>query len=474
MTPTVKIKLFSLMLVLTFFVFGCKKSIQIPPPIGTITTSQVFSTDNQALSAVSGIYHKMMQSGLIITNGGMSIYSGLSADELIPYNQSLSDESQFYKNTLVSTNNVIGSQMWASTYSNLYGANAVMEGLQNYSGVHDSVRRELTGEAEFVRAFYNFYLINLFGSIPLVTTINWHKTNLLGRSPVDQVYQSIIADLKDASSLMGKDYSIGNGERIVPTKWAAMALLARVYLYLGDWEKAIQQADTIIENTSLFNLVSNPDSVFLANSTEAIWQLQQSNVGSTRNATPEGFALIPLVLDSIYPPYVYLSNTLLTSFEPNDKRRIKWVDSTTYYGSLYYFPYKYKVGPGQAISGAPDAEYYMVLRLAEIYLIRSEAFAQENDLANSSKDLNIIRKRAGLPPHVASSKSDLLATIAHENRIEFFSEWGHRWLDLKRTGQATSVLSPIKASWIPSAQLYPIPLGDILTDPNLTQNPGYQ
>jgi hypothetical protein len=66
-----------------------------------------------------------------------------------------------------------------------------------------------------------------------------------------------------------------------------------------------------------------------------------------------------------------------------------------------------------------------------------------------------------------------LASITHERQTELFCEWGHRWLDLKRTGQAGAVLAPIKSQWTPDAQLYPIPQQELTVDPNLTQNPGY-
>ena len=453
---------------------NCKKLITIPPPVGSITTSQVFSSDNQAQSAMTGIYYNMINNQNF-SRYGMSIFGGMSADELLIFNKTQTPYVQFQENDLTSSNAIVSGNFWANPFSALYGANSVIEGLSTSAGVHDSVKNELIGEAEFVRAFSNFYLVYLFGDIPLITTINWHKTNLLSRTSVSEISQTIISDLKDAQSRLPSDYSVGLSQRIIPNKWAATALLARAYLYQQQWDSAQIEASLIINHSGLYRLTTGLDSVFLINSNEAIWQLQQDNVGgSTYNATPEGGQLIPVALNSHYPPFVYITNSLLTAFEPGDQRRIEWVDSTKYTGSQYYFPYKYKMGKGSASAGGAYTEYYMVLRLAEQYLIRAEAETKLGDLSDAAADLNIIRNRAGLPNTTANIQADMLTAIAHERQVELFCEWGQRWLDLKRTGQATTILSLNKGFTVNSnALLFPIPISELIVDPNLTQNEGY-
>ncbi|MHA4806564.1 RagB/SusD family nutrient uptake outer membrane protein [Flavitalea flava] len=415
----------------------------------------------------------MITNALSFSSGGLSIFAGLSADELIIFDQTKNDYVEFQQNSIATSNPFITNNLWGNPYSILYAANSIIDGLQNNSGVHDSVKNELTGEAEFIRAFCNFYLINLFGEIPMVTTTNWHKTSLLGQTKVPAVYQTIIADLLDAQHRLSVDFSVGSGQRIVPNKWAATALLARVYLYIQDWKDAELQATTIIENTTLFSLATDLNSVYLTNSSEAIWQLQQNNSGAviSYNTTPEGYQLIPP--DSNFAPFACLSEKLLAEFEPGDKRKTYWVETVSYKGGKYSIPYKYKAGPGQATINGPYSEYYMVFRLAEQYLIRAEARANQNNLGAASSDLSVIRARAGLSEISFTYQTDLLSAVANERQIELFAEWGNRWLDLKRTGQATSVLSPIKPHWTENALLYPIPLAELRTDPNLVQNNGY-
>jgi hypothetical protein len=120
----------------------------------------------------------------------------------------------------------------------------------------------------------------------------------------------------------------------------------------------------------------------------------------------------------------------------------------------------------------------MVFRLAEQYLIRAEARAQQGNVSGSQSDLNAIRTRAGLPNTTANDKASLLTAIQHERQVEMFTEWGHRWFDLKRTGTidaVMSVIAPAKGggAWNSNKALLPLPLGDLQADQNLTQNPGY-
>jgi hypothetical protein len=117
-----------------------------------------------------------------------------------------------------------------------------------------------------------------------------------------------------------------------------------------------------------------------------------------------------------------------------------------------------------------------VLRLAEQYLIRAEARANQNNIAGAVDDINVIRTRAGLPAvSQGVSKDQCLLAIEQERRIELFTEWGHRWFDLKRTNRADAVLSTLKSpNWQSADRLYPIPQSELETDVHLNQNPGYE
>ena len=117
------------------------------------------------------------------------------------------------------------------------------------------------------------------------------------------------------------------------------------------------------------------------------------------------------------------------------------------------------------------------MRLAEQYLIRAEARAEQDKLIVSMEDVNKIRQRSNLSAiNILDSDLDqdeVITIILEERRKELFTEWGHRWFDLKRRRKADPILSSKKPHWEDTDVLYPIPEDELLKNPNLIQNPGY-
>ncbi len=448
---------------------GCNKIVKIDDPNNTITTQKAFATDADATSAIVGIYNKLSKSAnpTIFTNGALTLFPGLSADELQYFNNDATI-SPFETNSLLSTNTFVDISFWNAPYFSIYQSNSAIEGLQASSSISQNVKDQLMGEAKFIRAFCHFYLTNLFGDVPLLTTTSWAKTDTMHRTPTTTIFQQIIKDLQDAQNLLPKDYSSYNGERTRPTYYVATALLSRVYLYLQQWAKAEDLASIVINNNSSFILLSDLNKVFLANSTEAIWQLEVNN-NLSPFATWEAYNIIPANHQSA--PKYFMTSTLLNAFENDDKRRNFWVDSTIYLGSVYHYPSKYKIRVG---SLGNVQEYYTLLRFAEIFLIRAEARAYQNKLGEAAEDINTIRHRAELAPIIVTTQSDLIKEIAQERKIELFAELGHRWFDLKRTNQASTVMSILKSpNWQDTDTLYPIPYSETIANPNLSQNKSY-
>jgi hypothetical protein len=272
----------------------------------------------------------------------------------------------------------------------------------------------------------------------------------------------ITQDLEEAAANLSSSYP--DEERLHPNKYAALALLARVYLYRGMWDKAEAAANQVIVS-GLYTPLPALSEVFLKNNTEAIWQLQPIN--SQYQDTYEGSVFIPA-----YPganPQYYLTDHILEAFEQNDQRKTDWINSTVFQNHTYYYPYKYKIG----YQATDQPEYYTVLRAAETYLIRAEARAQQNNIAGATEDLSVVRERAGLNPITLPGKEQMLDAISHERQVEFFAEWGHRWFDLIRTGKADAVLAGVKSNWSSTAKLLPVPQSNINFNNQLTQNPGY-
>jgi hypothetical protein len=468
-----------------FAISGCKKFTEVGFPETSNNANVVYNTDVQAIGVLTGIYAKMettLLSNPVIL--GMPVFTGLSSDELTLFDKNNTALGPYYTNTLSGQMPV---SFWSNIYPVIFVTNSALDGLSSSTGLTPSVKQQLLGEAKFIRAFCYFYLVNLYGDVPLVLTTDYKKNALLARTSKDLVYQQIIDDLKDAQNLLSENYLDGSltpysskAEKVRPTKWAANALLARTYLYTKDWANAEAQATSVINNSTLFSL-DTLNGVFLKNSKEAIWQLQPIRSGIFSNTQEGAIFKLPSTGPNTSQYPVYLSPFLLNTFEPNDQRKSKWVDSVVVSISgvpkTFYYPSKYKIGQ----KNTAVAEYSMVLRLAEQYLIRAEARTQQNNLGNAIADLDMIRQRAGLPlianTNPGISQSALLDTILHERQVELFTEWGHRWLDLKRINKVDAVMSVVTpqkgGTWETTDQLYPIPVTELQKDPNLTQNSGY-
>lgn len=465
-------------LLFTLVTSGCKKLIDIPAPADQIVDNNVYTNDATAISVLTGLYTTMSSDAYFTGLQSISLLAGLSADELSLHNSVTSISHLSYYANALSMNTVTGSELWSPLYNYIYKCNAAIEGLMTTDALTPAVKKQLLGEIKFMRAFYYFYIVSLFGDAPLAVTTDYKVNTLLSRAPKIQVYQQIIEDLKEAQSLLSTEYLDGNlqpytdmKERLRPTQWAATALLSRVYLHTGDYTNAEVQANSVINNSSLYNLTALSDA-FTMNSPEAIWQLQPVIIG--RNTEDGWVFIIPPTGPNDQNP-VFISPQLLNKFEAGDLRKTEWIRSVEVTGSTYHYPFKYK----SATLDEPLSEYLMVLRLGEQFLIRAEARAQQNNIAEAQSDLNVIRKRANLTNTTAADKASLLAAIQNERQVELFTEWGHRWLDLKRANNIDAVMSIITpqksngAAWQSYQQLYPLPSSDIESAPNLTQNAGY-
>jgi hypothetical protein len=354
--------------------------------------------------------------------------------------------------------------MWKQLYTYIYSTNSIIANLEASSAIPANYKPAMEGEVRFLRALNYFYLVNLYDSVPLTTTPDYTINSRLSRVGVNQVYDTIVSDLLHASVDLGINFTTA-GNRIRASKWAATALLARVYLYQQNWVQAEAQASAVI-GSGLYTLDSL-NNVFLYTSKEAILQLE--SLGGNLYSF-DGYLFDA---NATNVPLFQLSTTLLKAFESGDARKTHWAKSTVLGGTTYYFPYKYKLNSGSGTATTPTTEPTMELRLGEQYLIRAEARAQQGNTTGAAADLNLIRKRAGLPATTASSQADLLMAIYHERQVELFTELGHRWFDVKRTGQADAVFGAEKAGWVSTDAWYPIPFQDIQVDVNLTQNSGY-
>lgn len=438
-------------------------------PNDRITGVTVYNDDATALSALDGLYSQLFNTSFAAGgNQSVTFLAGLSSDDFViasPFEEMI----EFAENEIFPSN-TYNLNLWGGAYSTVYMANALMEGVEGSTELGADTQDQILGGTKFVRAFTYFYLAQLYGEVPLVLTPDYEENATAASATSQQIYDQILTDLGEALELLGPDYP--QDERTYANQYTVMALLARVHLFLENWEQAEFYSDQVISASGTYGLLDDLDQVFLPNSQEAIWQISPAGWGSGLTHTREGNLFIR---ETSTGSPVELSESLMSLWEGGDLRLQQWIGNYTDDTGSYDFPYKYKVR--YDASGGDIPEYSMVLRLAEQYLIRAEARASMGNLSGAIADVDKIRARADIPlldeEESGIAENELLDIILLERRKEFFAEWGHRWLDLKRTDKVDEVIGSNNALWQPTDELYPIPEDERMRNPNLGQNDGY-
>ena len=437
--------------------FSCDSFTEIDFPDSQLTGVEVFDSPATVNAAFASIYAKLRDEVLTTGNSGLNVHMGLYADEFDYYGASGEDTEFFFNHTVLASNSEV-SNIWNDSYNLIYAVNSILSGLQNSDALTEKEKAEFRGEALFLRGYFHFYLVNLYGPIPYITTTDYRVNQKVSRMAEEEVYALIVQDLEEAKALLPK---VSGPNRTKPTAIAAMALLARTHLYTKNYPLAEFYAGEVI-NSSGFSLGENTEKVFLKNSPSTIWQLQPKTGINTWEAFVFVFKKAP-------PPFVALNPEVVASFEAQDARSVNWMGEVSGGGNSYYYPFKYK-----ELNSGSNKEYSVLFRLAEQVLIRAESRVFLGDLTGAKADLDQVRKRANLSPLTVNSDPELLQAIEQERLHELFSEHGHRWFDLKRWGRAGAVLAPIKLAWKPTDILLPLPESELALNPNLQpQNPGY-
>lgn len=449
---------------------SCEDFLEIETPHTKIVSETVFKNDETAISTVTGIYNELFNadfsSGYI---NSVTVLAGISSDVFQMRSETDNRYGPFNQNQISpngSPDAIANYNLWSSAYNIIYMANSVLEGLEKSTSISQNVRTMLTGQALFIRAFSYFYLTNLYGDVPLVLSTDYRENSIIERRAHLEVLRQIESDLELSRNLLKGAEDHANSERTHVNYFVVLAFSARTNLYLQNWEKAEEYSNEVIDQASQYEILENLNEVFLANSREAIWQLSPIGRGNILTYTWEGY-----VFRGNNTSTFQLSNDFVESLEPNDQRLSHWIAYNS--SGNFYYPNKYK----DRTSINNISEYSMVLRLSEQYLIRAEARTMLGNLTDAITDVNAIRIRADIQPIDKNSseitKEELLKLILNERKNELFSEWGHRWFDLKRTKKVNEVLQPIKPFWQETDIWFPIPGEERAKNSNLSQNEGY-
>lgn len=440
---------------------ACDNFVEVDLPESQLTGNTVFENSATAEAALADIYSKLRDSGMLSGSGtGTGAVFGLYTDELAYYGLDGDALDNVYNNALLASN-PMAAEYWNTAYNQVYSANAVIEGVENSVLLSQSDKDRFTGEAKFIRALVHFYLGAVFGEVPYIRTTSYQQNRVAQRTTAQEAYQLLVEDLTAATVLLPALYS--NTERTIPNKATAYALLSRVYLYNSHWAEASDAASAVL-NDPAYTWEEDLDNVFLKDATTTIWQFKPKIDGTnTDEAGVYIFVTGP-------PPSVSMSADFVMSFELGDLRQQHWIQAVSDGSTTWYHPYKYR----ENTTTGTSVEYSIVFRLAEQYLIRAEARTNQGDLIGAKEDVNRIRNTAGLENTPAQTAAEILSAIHKERRSELFTEYGHRFFDLKRSGTINEVLSASKPGWDAHDALWPLPETELLANPNLApQNPGY-
>ena len=448
----------SVLAVLSFS--SCEKYLDVEPRASVLDEKTIFDNAS-AQTALTGAYAAVASGGYYGTTFQSIGY--LNGDNIV-WTGSQSQVQEFINHNVSADNSTV-SGAWSAIYIAINRTNHVIEKVPLVTDplLTQANKDKIVGQAYFIRALAYFDLARTWGSVPLITEPTEASTDNSGiaKSTQQQVYAQALSDLEKAEPLLTE-----TTDRYRATKKTVWALKARYYLYRGDWANAELYATKLIADNANYKLLKpfgtffqgdvrgTAESVFEIfysaaeqNSHRGQWQPQTN--GGTRQWAPND-AFVALVNN----PLVGGNRSVLVA-KDNQNR---------WYGNLYYR------------SPATDPTY--VIRIAELYLIRAEARANQapdgatvaNDkLLAATVDLNAVRDRAGLLATTAATKADVLVAIENERRIEFAFE-PHRWFDLVRTGRAAAVLNITDTR----RYLMPLPNDQLLIDPALRpNNPGY-
>ncbi len=420
-------------------------------PQNSIPASEAFKDKAGIERGIFGAYSSFQS--LSYYGRTYGIFSDLAADNLgHPVDATALEYAEVDNNNILPENGSVAN-IWSSIYDGINVANNVIVKVPEMDDMTEDEKNKALGELYFIRALNHFNLMVYFGGVPIKTSPTIGLDNLNApRNSVGQVYDLIISDLTFAADNLDANPSL----KIRATKYAAVALLARVYLYKGDYELAAQRATQAIDEGG-YTLLDNYADIFVTDgSPETIFEIDFNLLERNRIAEYN----FPKSLNGRRE--VEPTQDLLDAYEVGDQR---FDASIAYDGSGLAYPIKY-----DDLSTGTDN--VIILRLGEMYLIRAEAEAKLNgDMDAIKSDIDQIRSRANLPATSASAYDDLLSRIEKERRIELAFE-GHRWFDLVRTDRAIAVLPNVNNI---NQTLFPIPSPELQTNTNsgMYQNPGY-
>ncbi|MCK8521204.1 RagB/SusD family nutrient uptake outer membrane protein [Aquimarina sp. D1M17] len=520
-----KLFLISILTTLLVVVNGCNEDqLELSNP-NTVAEPDFFQTEADFRLAVNGMFHPVTA----VLFWGRVVHTGAllrsDAYNIVPFQQ----------NTTMSTlEGQPGIARWSSDmfpqlYQTIFRANTILEKINEENVPDENARNEIIGQAYFMRAFANWYLVNLWGNVPLVLKTPTTNEELFPSAATPAaINQAIIDDLTEAANRLPDSWADEDKGR--PTAGSALALRGKTHLYIKDYPSAVTDFQAVVNNFG-YQLLSaaNYEQNFTEeneNNVESVFELQflgQANFiwGTDIPGTgTQGHYFIDYSPPNLSPDNGHFINPhILQVFEDNaDEVRRNATIAFDYPGALGYggvpftedfaddiaeaaqlgipalFTKKYagfEQGTREEIPvlGNTIGNNWRIIRYADVLLMLAEALNEDNRTPEAIPFINQVRERAQIAPLALSlSKTEVTQAIIDERVMELTGE-GHRFFDLVRWELADDILGPgstvaggrhPKSLAGPSAvftvgqdELLWIPVPELQANPNLRPNPGY-
>lgn len=487
---------------------SCSEDFLNRAPEDGVTLDNFYNTNEQVKASTNALYSKTWFNFhnkaffAIGEVGSGNSYTG-------------SSDVNSLRTLMISSSDPEMANAWRSLWATVAQSNSLINSLPSRAGsaVDPVVLNNALGEARFMRALSYFYIVRLWGPVPIIeNNLDFVENPQIPTNRKEDIYEFIKRDLLYAienlpEKIRGVNYS-DNGH---VSKGSARAVLSKVYLYDGDYANARLMAEAVI-NSGEFKLFGGTEmptktfgDLFLTtnnNNEESIIALQWINSGQygTASNCNTQFAYSADINMATYGGVFAPSQDLLASFEAGDRRRKETVmlpgdqypNITSSTGSGFTVPAtidaqgsgsgikKYVVGKNSAIAGTADAWGMMsnntyLMRYAEVLLIHAESIlagASSTSNAQALESYNKVRARAGLLPVTSFTFNELF----HERRIELAFE-GDYWYDLGRIprSQAATIIAAQNRGNVLTPEFIPVPTGDFLRLPypatELVKNP---
>lgn len=461
----------------------------------------------------------------------------IASDDALKGGQNIADGGDVYDidNFKVNANNAVLLDFYRAKYQGIARCNLALQEVAKMEPddeMSESRKACLLGEAYYLRAYYYFQLVRVYGGVPLIDFVidssdRWQQP----RATAEQVYEHIIADLIEAERNLWNKSEYAATDLGRATKGAAQAMLCKVYLYMKDYNKAYEWGKTFVDTQykgGEYSLCADyGDNFTLAgeNGPESVFEIQYmeeptSDYGEGFGFTRGTFTTIlsrprlPSMGGNAGWGFGHPTQNLYDEFEAGDPRLAltigipdeseQDVAEVNYLGN-YYFNAKisyWEHGAFPSLAHATRSPFnYRLIRASDVLLLFAEAALESGkSLADAKWALEEVRSRArrmaadpnALPAFpgyrgYTDSADDLRQAVRHERRVELGGE-GHRWFDIIRWGIAPQIFDKVNGSYIKSetaeavaemgnfivgqSELFPLPSEEINLNP-MPQNPGY-